>query len=268
MRMGVVAGVVLVAVAVACVSVVKIGHRGPEVSAGRSSARPGSPASGEASGVETVRGEVVEVPSGGRGGGDGKGPGAKGPTAPLITIRSPTETIQVHAGPPRFHDQIGLSLAKNDQIEVTGKRQGTPEKPILVAQTVRKGDRVFTIRGENGEKLWQPDKKPPPELSAITGDIVSLAPEVSDAVPGRERSGMMIAVQTGDGKLVVQLGPESFRIKQGLTLAMGERVEITGWSLPGSVVLDVPVILAATIRKGNQEVRLRDEQRRALWPID
>lgn len=266
MRMGVVAGVALVAAAAACVFVMKVGPEGREGSA-RPSGLSGPVAGGEgAPGVETIRGEVVALPSAGRGGGNSKGPGANGPAAPLITIRSGSETIQVHAGPPRFHEQIGLSLAKKDQIEVTGKRQGTPAKPILVAQTIKKDDRVFKIRGDNGEKLWQPKQKNPPELSAIAGEVVSLAPEVTDAAPGRERSGMMIAVQTENGKIVVQLGPESFRIKQGLTLAVGDRVEISGWRLPGAVVLDVPVMLAETIKKGDRALRVRDEQRRAVWP--
>jgi hypothetical protein len=262
MRTRLVIGVALVVAAAACVSVIK---KNPGSSAGTPSGA-GNASAQDPSGLETVRGEVVVLPTGGRGGGDSKGAGASGPTAPLITIRSAGETIQVHAGPPRFHQQIGLSLAKGDQIEVTGKRRGTEGKAILVAQTVKKGDQVFKIRGDNGEKLWQPEKRPPPPLSSIAGEIVSLEPEVTPDMPARERSGMMIALKSKDETIVVQLGPESFRVKEGLILAVGDRVEVSGWRLPGAQVLDAPVMLAGTIKKGKQELRVRDEQRRALWP--
>lgn len=226
----------------------------------------GSPPDNAPAVVETIRGVVVGVPSGGGGSRDSKGSGATGPTGPLITIRSAGEALKVHAGPPRFHSQIGLSLAVNDEIEVTGIRRRSAGTPILIAETLKKGDKVFKIRGESGEKLWQPNKRPPPELSAISGEVLSLAPEMTDLAPNRERSGMMVAVQTKDGKIVVQLGPESFRVKQGLVLAVGDHVEINGWPLPGAVVVDTPVMLAASIKKGDQSLRVRDEQRRALWP--
>jgi hypothetical protein len=214
---------------------------------------------------ETIQGSVIALPSSGRGGGKGGGMGTKGPSAPLITIRTASGTMRVHAGPPRFHQEIGLELAQDDRIEVRGVRQGPPDRPVFIASTVTKGDRVFAIRTENGDKLWKRDQAQVPDLMTIRGHVVSLTPEV-DAAAERTSSGMLIAIQTGDESLAVQLGPQKFRTDNGLTLAVGDQVEISGWRLNGAKVGQIPVMLASAITKGDRSVRVRDEQRRALWP--
>jgi hypothetical protein len=267
MKKMVVAGSAMAFAVIASAVVIMTGAGRQASDPGRS-ARPAdqSKSAHDSAALETIRGQIVELPDGGRGSGDGKGPGAKGPSAPLITIRSATETVRVHAGPPRYHKEIGLVLAEQDSIEVTGTREGVGAKAVLVAQSIKQGDRVFRIRGENGEKLWQPNQqKPEVVLSTISGEIVDLAPETADNVPGRERSGMLIGVRSAAGKIAVQLGPESFRTEHGLILAIGDRVDVSGWQLPGAVVAGTPLMLAASIRKGDQELRIRDEQRRALW---
>jgi hypothetical protein len=228
------------------------------------SARPERPGKTEPD-TETVRGEVEETANGGRGDGDGKGGGAEAPAAPVITVRTDTETILVHAGPPRFHEEIGLTLVPGDRIEVTGKRQGKPGQATLLAQTIKKDDRVFRVRDEKGERLWRPKRESELALSAIAGEVVDLAPETADRAPGREQSGMFITVKTDQGRIAVQLGPEPFRTRQGFTIEMGDRVEISGWRLPGAHLLHEPLMIAATIQKGGRVLQLRDRNRRALW---
>jgi hypothetical protein len=218
--------------------------------------------------LETISGEVVETAEGGRGRGDGKGGGTSGPTAPLITVRSAGETIRVHAGPPWFHKQIGLALAVGDRIEVTGKREGQPGQPVLFAETIKTGDKTFRVRDENGEKLWRPKASSELPVATISGKVVDLAPELAEHAAGQTGSGNFIAVETDQGKVAVQLGPEPFRTQQGLTIALGDAVEISGWRVPGASLLDTPLMLAATIQKGTLVVRLRDEKRLPLWPME
>jgi hypothetical protein len=248
------------------------------VAACRHSDQPGSPPEtrltqsdgpAAAAPLETVRGTVVELPGGRGGAGDAKGNSFQGATGPLITLRNDKETLRVHAGPPWYHQQIGLVLAVGDTIEVTGRRPGQPKgQPILLAETVTKGERTFRVRDEKGEKLWRPNIKTELPLSTISGTVVDLAPEMADHTPGRTPSGMFVTVESDQERVAVQLGPQGFRSEHGIELAVGDHVEISGWRVPGAKVIDQPLMLAASIQKGTQTLRLRDDKRLPLWPTE
>lgn len=97
------------------------------------------------SAVTTVQGDVVEVAT-------GQGPRAEGVH---LTLAVGSENLAVMVGPGSWLDQQPVKLAKGDRLEVKGARTAFGGQPVLVAQEIRKGDQVLTLRDASGLPAWR-----------------------------------------------------------------------------------------------------------------
>jgi hypothetical protein len=95
--------------------------------------------------VTSIRGEIVEVQ---------RVEHRRGAGVHLV-VASGGENLPVHLGPERYLEQQGVKLAKGDEVEVTGSRVDVSGQQAIVAQQVRRGDRVLALRDEAGLPLWR-----------------------------------------------------------------------------------------------------------------
>lgn len=94
--------------------------------------------------VVTVSGAVEKVEKIPRGGRDGV----------HLTLTTPEGSLQVHLGPGSYLERQKFEVAKGDQLEVTGSKVTIRGSPALIAQTVKKGDAVLTLRDAAGVPAW------------------------------------------------------------------------------------------------------------------
>jgi hypothetical protein len=71
-----------------------------------------------------------------------------------------------------------------------------------------------------------------------------------------------LTLKTEKEKLIVYLGPGWFVEKQGMKIADLDQIQVTGSRI---MVQGKPALLAAEVRKGDQVLKLRNEQGQPLW---
>jgi hypothetical protein len=106
--------------------------------------------------IETLKGEVVEItPMTPR----------KGMSRGVhLLLKTDKETISVHLGPAWFLENQDTKIEPKDTIEVTGSRITFDGKPAIIAEKVRKGDEVLTLRDDRGVPLWAGWRKRGPTM--------------------------------------------------------------------------------------------------------
>ncbi len=95
----------------------------------------------------SAHGEIQEVlrrPRQGPGGGYGVHVTIKG-------ADTGDETTEVHLGPQWYLEEIGLVLNVGDHLEVDGSSVAAGQ---LIAQQLRRGDKNWVLRDENGRPKW------------------------------------------------------------------------------------------------------------------
>lgn len=99
----------------------------------------------------------------------------------------------------------------------------------------------------------------PKTVQTIKGEVT----EVRHVAPLRGMSdGIHVVVKTDKGPTDVHLGPAWFLDHQDTQLAVGDRVEVRG----SRTTLDgKPVVIAADVKKGNEVLKLRDDQGLPMW---
>jgi len=76
------------------------------------------------------------------------------------------------------------------------------------------------------------------------------------------RPNMQLRLDTDREEIVVHLGPSWYLLQQNFTLLPSDRISVTG----SRVTIDgEPAIIAATIKKNNQTLKLRDDQGYPVW---
>lgn len=78
----------------------------------------------------------------------------------------------------------------------------------------------------------------------------------------RRAKGVHLQVKTDKEDLFIILGPAYFLEKQKMTLAEGEKVEITGSRIKHP---QAAILIAGELKKGSQVVKFRDEKGLPLW---
>jgi hypothetical protein len=71
-----------------------------------------------------------------------------------VTLKSATESIEVHLGPVAFLNDKNVTVAAGDTLEVLGSRVTLDGEPVLLAREVKKGDTVWTLRDSAGRPMW------------------------------------------------------------------------------------------------------------------
>ncbi len=75
-------------------------------------------------------------------------------------LRTEYGIMDVHLGPPVFLNQHHFSLAKDDQIEVTGSKFAEHLPVLIIAKELKKGESFLELRDNTGKPLWMVDRLP------------------------------------------------------------------------------------------------------------
>jgi hypothetical protein len=99
----------------------------------------------------------------------------------------------------------------------------------------------------------------PKTVETITGEVVAV--ETATTAMGGSY-GIHMVVKTEKGTIPVHLGPAWYIENQGMKLAAGDRVEVTG-----SLVTfeGKPAIIAGEVKKGGRTLTLRDASGFPVW---
>ncbi len=73
-----------------------------------------------------------------------------------LTLAVGSEKLRVVVGPSFYLDQQSVKLAPGDRIEVKGSRITWGEQAVLVAQEIKRGNDVLTLRDADGIPRWSP----------------------------------------------------------------------------------------------------------------
>lgn len=99
----------------------------------------------------------------------------------------------------------------------------------------------------------------PAKAETVRGEVVSVDRTVPRPDGG---TGVHVQLRTEDGPLTVRLGPAWWIDEQKLALAKGDTIEVRGSRVAGA---EPPALVAATVRKGERVVKLRDETGAPAW---
>jgi|UniRef100_A0A7V6A0Z0 hypothetical protein len=99
----------------------------------------------------------------------------------------------------------------------------------------------------------------PQTVETLSGEVVSL----EKFAPGRRMSyGVHFTLKTDKETIAVHLGPSWYVEKQPVTIAQGDKVEVTGSRI---TYQGQPAIVAAEVKKGGQVLKLRDANGVPAW---
>ncbi|MEQ8975734.1 MAG: hypothetical protein RIE73_35800 [Coleofasciculus sp. C1-SOL-03] len=105
-----------------------------------------------------------------------------------------------------------------------------------------------------GNRMYNPDS-----VETITGEVVSVDRFTSNR--GRSQ-GMRMQMRTGNETVWVHLGPAWYWQNQGMTIEPNDRIQVQGSRVN---MAGTPAIIAAQVQKGNQVLRLRNENGVPVW---
>jgi hypothetical protein len=107
----------------------------------------------------------------------------------------------------------------------------------------------------------------PKTVETLHGNVVSVE-QIHGQGCGQGRRGrgggygVHLTLKTADGQVPVHVGPNWFVEQQGLTIAQGDELDVTGSRV---VFQGKPVIIAAQITKNGRAVRLREDSGVPVW---
>ena len=73
-----------------------------------------------------------------------------------LTVKTATESIEVHLGPAVWLREQGVNLAAGDTVEILGSRVTMRGVPALLAHEVKKGETTWTLRAGQGRRGASP----------------------------------------------------------------------------------------------------------------
>jgi hypothetical protein len=71
-----------------------------------------------------------------------------------LTLKTDTDTVEVHLGPAAFIAEQKLVLTGGDAVEVVGSRVTVAGTTAILARELRTGDQVVTFRDAQGFPKW------------------------------------------------------------------------------------------------------------------
>jgi len=99
----------------------------------------------------------------------------------------------------------------------------------------------------------------PQTVETLTGEVVS----VDKLTPAKRNSyGVHFTLKTEKDTIPVHLGPSWYMEKQAVTIAQGDKVEVTGSRITYE---GQPTIIAGEVNKGGQVLKLRDAAGIPVW---
>ncbi|MGB7848934.1 MAG: hypothetical protein WBL63_25195 [Candidatus Acidiferrum sp.] len=71
-----------------------------------------------------------------------------------VILQTDYGILDAHLGPSSFLKEHHLTLAKDDQIEVTGSKFAGDLPVIIIVKEIKKGKRLLELRDGTGQPLW------------------------------------------------------------------------------------------------------------------
>lgn len=99
----------------------------------------------------------------------------------------------------------------------------------------------------------------PASEETVTGKVTAIEQTVSKH---RFGYGVHLQLQCGTKNISVHLGPAWYLERNGLAVAVGDTLQIVGSRI---TLQDGPALIAAEVKKGEQTLRLRNDQGIPLW---
>jgi hypothetical protein len=99
----------------------------------------------------------------------------------------------------------------------------------------------------------------PATVETVQGQVVSIQYATHGAGPG---AGVHVQLKTDAGETTVMLGPRRYVDAQPLKLAAGDQISVHGSRM---TIGGKPAIVAISVTKGDQTMRLREDSGVPLW---
>jgi len=80
--------------------------------------------------------------------------GRRGMDGTHLMLKTDTETLDVHVGPTSFLADKKFSVAKGDQVEVTGSKVKVGGADVLLAREITKDGSTVVLRDSQGRPQW------------------------------------------------------------------------------------------------------------------
>ncbi len=170
----------------------------------------------------------------------------------------------VELGPPDYWQAQDITLAEGDVVDVDGYYNGEQ----VHARVVTANGAELVIRAENGQPMWAGGVSNAGTGNAEgqhseSGAQVQVSPEDWLTLSGMlgSVSNSSVTLNVNDGtSLNLQMGQPRFWQSQGITLSVGDPVEVLGFWSGGQ-------FMAGEIRKTQtgETIMLRDPNGRQLW---
>lgn len=71
-----------------------------------------------------------------------------------LTIKSGTDTFEIYLCPKSYIDDMGVILAKGDEIAFTGSKVKQGDADMILAREVVKGTDTLILRDDKGNPVW------------------------------------------------------------------------------------------------------------------
>lgn len=71
-----------------------------------------------------------------------------------VTLKTMIGEMEVHLGPATYLAKRGIVLKAGDEIEVTGCKTTWEDQPVIVARSLKVGNRNLTLRNVRGKPTW------------------------------------------------------------------------------------------------------------------
>lgn len=74
--------------------------------------------------------------------------------AARLTLKSGDSTVDVYLCPKSFLDDMGSTLAKGDEVSLTGSKVKQGDADLVLAREVIKGSDTLVLRDDKGKPVW------------------------------------------------------------------------------------------------------------------
>ena len=71
-----------------------------------------------------------------------------------MTLKTDKGNVYIHLGPQWYFDNQELSINVGDTVEVTGSKIVVDSNTVLLASSVKKGDKTWQFRDQQGFPFW------------------------------------------------------------------------------------------------------------------
>jgi hypothetical protein len=149
--------------------------------------------------------------------------------ATILVKASNGGTALVDLGPAWFVNNQPIRFKVRDRVNVTGSKVIVDGRGTILASRISKGNDVLVLRNIGGQPLWAAYQvlpngavvDPIPGTTAYSGTI--------EAINGFQNGGVTstdLVLRTANGTINVDLGPQWFLDRQGMTFDVGSNVTV------------------------------------------